>query len=111
MSPLMLETSRSAKIQVSMTRKCHNHAQQTNPKHCEDEAKNKNSHVTIKAMQPGLYLFPSEMIAKLERIQSTTKGKKGPNTKTQKQWETQKTMNKKQQNHRQPKQLGGGRGA
>ena len=52
-----------------MTRKCHNHTLQTNPRHCEEEAKNDKTSYKSKATN---YIFPSVMITKLERTQSIT---------------------------------------
>ena len=82
-------------LKVSMTRNCHN---QTNHRHREEEAKNDNSDMTIKVKQP------SGKISKQEQDTNYCKTKQGPNTKTTQSMGATKTMNKQQQNHRQPKQ-------
>ena len=52
-----------------MTRKCHNHTLQTNPRHREEESQSTNS----KAISS---LFPREIIAKLGRTLNTTQQNK-----------------------------------
>ena len=39
-------------LKVNMTRKCHSHRLQTNPRHHEDKAQTTDSHKTIKVKQP-----------------------------------------------------------
>ena len=53
-----------------------------------------------KSNQLSLSLIPSEMIAKLERIQNTARESKHLAINPHKQWEQQQTINKQQQNHR-----------
>ena len=84
-----------------MNRKCHNHTLKTNPRHRGEEAKTDNSRMT-QVKQPSLSptlslslslslsLFPSGMIAKLEKTQSTAQQNKDLLQKQHKQWEQQK---------------------
>ena len=56
-----------------MIRKYHNHKLQTNPWHSEEEPHNNNTrHQDDKQSKATSSLFPTEMIAKLERTQSIT---------------------------------------
>ena len=55
-----------------MTKKYHNHTLQTNPKHCEEEPQNTNSHNTSGRQRKATSsLFLIRMIAKLERTLNT----------------------------------------
>ena len=56
-----------------MTRKCHNHILQTKPWHREEESKNDNNDMTFRTQtcKATSFLFPSGMITKLEKTQST----------------------------------------
>ena len=55
-----------------MTKKYHNHTQQTNPKHCEEEPQNTYSHNTSgRQSKATSSLFLIRMIAKLERTLNT----------------------------------------
>ena len=83
-----------------MIRKCHKHILQTSNWHREEESKNGKSDMTFKTLQSKatISLFLSNMIAKLERTQSTAKQNKGIRLNPHKQWEQQQTMNIQQQN-------------
>ena len=62
-----------------MTRKCHNHIQQTNPWHKEEELMNDNSDMIFRTQQKSKVtrpLLPSEMIEKIETTQSNAKRNK-----------------------------------
>ena len=51
-----------------MTRKCHNHTLQTNPRYHDIETQNTNSQMTLKEnlSKANSCLYPSEMISNLE---------------------------------------------
>ena len=79
--------------QVSMTRECHNHKPQTNPRHREEETHNIKSHMTarkqyIKAAV-ATFLFISEIIAKIEKPLSTALQNKDQAQNTHKNGEHQ----------------------
>ena len=68
-----------------MTRKCHDHTLQTNPRHCEEEAKH-DIQKTTNVKQPALS-HPAEWLQKIERTQNTAQQNKGLIQKKHKQLE------------------------
>ena len=64
-----------------MTRKCHNQIRQTNPWHDQEDKKNPQATRNSEHTNVPSYLFPSEMIAKLERAKCYCKTKQVSNNK------------------------------
>ena len=73
-----------------MGRKYHKHTLQTNPRHREEETQNTNSHMTSKSNKSKAtsFVFPCEMIVKLETKISTAQQNKDHTQNLHKMGET-----------------------